>query len=125
MKLREIFFGLVVFLIVLGIIMLCRPVEAGPLDETRCCVTPARNADGAIKRSSSVVAAFKRIWPCPSTHLPAGPCPGYKINHAIPLACGGKDEVSNLIWMRDDAKKIQDSYERIIFGGHNMSPGCP
>ena len=99
--------------------------QAGPLDETRCCITPIRNADGTIKRSTTVINAYKRIWPCPSTHLTTGSCPGWALNHAVPLSCGGKDEVSNLLWMRDDAKKIQDSYERIIFGGHNMSPGCP
>jgi len=102
-----------------------RESDAGPLDETRCCITPLRNADGSIYRRSAVAAAYKRIWPCPSTHEKYGPCPGWSVNHAVPLACGGKDEVSNMLWMRNDAKKIQDSYERIIFGGHNISPGCP
>lgn len=98
---------------------------AGPLDETRCCFVPERNSDGTIKRSTTVINAYKRIWPCPVTHLTSGSCVGWSINHNVPLACGGKDEVSNLTWMRNDAKKIQDSYERIVFGGHNMSAGCP
>lgn len=111
--------------LILIFLILVVPAFAGPLDETRCCVTPSRNADGSIKRSSTVITAYRRFWPCPSTNLHSGPCPGWAINHSIPLACGGKDEVSNMLWMRDDAKKIQDSYERVIFGGHNMSPGCP
>ena len=69
------------------------------LNETRCCVTPIRNADGSIHRRSDVLRAFKKIHPCPATGLSTGACPGWAINHNYPLACGGLDIVSNLMWL--------------------------
>lgn len=75
-------------------------VHAGPLDETRyCTTTPSRDADGSISRRADVLAAFKRHHPCPSTGKTSGPCPGWAINHTIPLACGGCDSVTNLSWV--------------------------
>ena len=38
--------------------------------------------DGALAASRT---AFKREHPCPATHLPTGPCPGYIIDHVIAL----------------------------------------
>lgn len=94
------------------------------LIETRYCGEPKRNLAGEIIRRSAVRDAFQRIHPCPSTGLQKGPCPRYKRNHPIPLACGGCDSVSNMEWMRDDAKKLHDSYERKIYGGRIDTPSC-
>ena len=83
--------------------------------ETRYCGAPKRDANGRIIRRSAVITAYKKIHPCPSTGLyGAGACPDYSLNHPIPLACGGCDSVSNLMYMRNDAKKIVDGYEREI-----------
>lgn len=86
---------------------------AGPLDETRCCVTEiARNADGTIKRRADVLAAFKRAHPCPSTGATSGACPGWAMDHVIPLACGGRDEVSNLQWLPKSIKSAAGTYPK-------------
>lgn len=50
-------------------------VHSSPLDETRCCHAPVRNADGSIKRSTTVLHHFQQIHPCPSTGLTNGACP--------------------------------------------------
>ena len=83
--------------------------------ETRYGGAPKRDANGRIIRRAAVIAAYKKIHPCPSTGLYGpGACPGWALNHDKPLACGGRDAVSNLSYMRNDAKKIVDSYERQI-----------
>jgi hypothetical protein len=83
-----------------------------PFTEVRYCGVPARAADGSIKRSAAVLAAFRRANPCPSTGKTTGACPRWAVDHAKPLACGGCDAVFNMLWMRNDAKALQDSYER-------------
>ena len=85
------------------------------LIETRYGGAPKRDANGRIVRRSAVITAYKNLYPCPSTGMYGlGACPGWSLNHDKPLACGGRDAVSNLSYMRNDAKKIVDSYEREI-----------
>ena len=102
----------------------CTPGHAAPepwqLQETRYCGTPERDADGKIKRSTTVLNAFKRHHPCPSTGETTGACPRWSMNHVVPLACGGCDSVANLDWMPDDIKSCsepwcRDRYERKIY----------
>ena len=94
---------------------LCTSVFAQALTETRYCGPPRRDAAGVIIRRADVIAAYKWIHPCPSTGLYGpGACKGWALNHDKPLACGGCDSVSNLSYMRADAKAIVDSYERKI-----------
>ena len=81
-------------------------------EETRYC------SDN--KRKSSVVVAFKRIHPCPSTGEPEGPCPGWSVDHIIPLAVGGCDAVINLQWLPNEIKSCagtlcKDRWERKVY----------
>lgn len=94
--------------------------EPWQLTETRYCGTPVRNADGSIKRSSTVLAAFQKAHPCPATGKTDGKCPGWAINHTIPLACGGCDSVANMDWMPDEIKSCaqpwcRDRWERKVY----------
>lgn len=94
---------------------------AGPLDETRyCATTPHRDSDGSISRRADVLAAFKRHHPCPSTGKTYGACPRWRMDHVVPLACGGCDSVSNLAWMPDAIKSCagvvcKDRWERKVY----------
>lgn len=89
--------------------------QSSALLETRYCGAPKRDANGSILRRADVIAAYKKTHPCPVTGLLGpGACPGWALNHNLPLSCGGCDSVSNLSYMRADAKKIVDSYERKI-----------
>lgn len=96
-------------------------VHAGPLDETRyCTAAPKRDADGSIYRRADVLRAFRRVHPCPSTGKATGACPGWAIDHVIPLACGGCDSVSNLTWLPIEIKsctgdKCKDRWERKVY----------
>jgi len=74
--------------------------------DIRCCVEPERYSDGRIIRSLSVIEDFKKIYPLPENFNRDD----YQINHAIPLVCGGRDIVENLIWMHVKAKTCADDY---------------
>jgi len=65
----------------------------------RYCGPPARDADGTILRSRELLRDFQRLYPCPSTGKGTGSCPGWQINHVIPLAACGCDQMENLQWM--------------------------
>jgi len=58
-----------------------------------------RDWDGRIARSREVVAYWRETNPCPSTGRTSGRCPGYEVNHKVPLFCGGADAPRNLEWL--------------------------
>src|SRR5574343_301195 len=59
-----------------------------------------RYQDSVATRNSRVVEEeFKKIHPCPVTNKSEGSCIGWEVDHVIPLACKGKDEVFNLQWL--------------------------
>lgn len=64
------------------------------------------------KRSAAARGAFQRSQPCPSTGKTSGACPGYVVDHRMPLACGGADDPSNMSWQTTDEAKRKDAYER-------------
>lgn len=108
-----------VFILLATAVPGCEPATAGALDETRYCGV-FRDEDGTILRSDAVRYAFRKIHPCPSTGLTTGACPGWAIDHVIPLACGGCDAVSNLQWLRDEIKSAagelpKDRWERRVY----------
>lgn len=81
-----------------------------PMVEPRVCGAPERYPNGVIKRRSAVTAAYRRIHPCPVTGLHDGPCPGWQMNHIIPLASGGCDAVVNLMWLPVQVKTCTDPW---------------
>lgn len=98
---------------------------ASPLEETRYCqVTPTRDADGSISRRADVLRAYRALYPCPSTGTGTtkGQCPGWNLDHTVPLACGGCDSVANLTWMPVEIKRCagaycKDRWERKVYCG--------
>lgn len=83
-----------------------------PVQEVRYCGSPARLADGSIKRRADVLSAFKRQHPCPATGKASGACPGWAIDHVIPLVCGGCDSVGNLQWLPTQIKSAAGIYPK-------------
>jgi hypothetical protein len=71
----------------------------------------ARDAHGRIKRDPAERAAFERHNPCPSTGRSSGACPGYVVDHVIPLKHGGADNPSNMQWQTKEAAKEKDRTE--------------
>lgn len=85
----------------------------------RVCGAVLRMPDGSIARSTAVIAAFKRVHPCPVSGATSGPCAGWAIDHVIPLACGGCDSVTNMQWLplslKSCAGGCKDRWERKIY----------
>ena len=71
-----------------------------------------RDARGRIKRSAKAKRDFQRGQPCPSSGQSKGPCPGYQIDHTVPLACGGPDTPVNMQWLSLTEKRAKDRIER-------------
>lgn len=102
--------------LVLLILLACAPAFAqlpapgqpGAVDDPRYCGEPARDKRGVIKRSRVVLRQFARVFPCPATLEPTPSCPGWAIDHTIPLASGGCDTVANLSWLPDVIKSCAD-----------------
>lgn len=97
-----------------------RGADPADLIDTRCCVKVERDKHGEIKRSRSVVAAFRSLYACPSTGRREGACPGWSVDHVIPLACGARDSVSNLQWLPNAIKSgsgtlPKDRWERRVY----------
>ena len=73
----------------------------------------ADNHPSHVIRSASARRAFRRMYPCPATGLVKGACPGYVIDHIIPLKRGGVDAPSNMQWQTTAEAKAKDRTERI------------
>jgi hypothetical protein len=86
----------------------CTAVQPAPAPSAQAI---HRDAHGRIERSEAARAAFKREHPCPATHLPTGPCPGYIIDHVIALKRGGTDNPANMQWQTVDEAKAKDRVE--------------
>jgi hypothetical protein len=88
--------------------------------DPRYCGQPARAADGSIKRSTYQRSLFVRMHPCPATGQITGACPGWAVDHIIPLACGGCDAPMNMAWMPNAIKSgpgtlPKDRWERRVY----------
>ena len=94
------------------------PGSVGAVDDSRYCGEPARTPDGRIKRSRAVLRAFAKVFPCPETLEPMPSCPGWSVDHVLPLADGGCDAAINLQWLPDSIKscagaQCKDRWERL------------
>ena len=79
---------------------LAAPGDPGAPADLRYCGEPARDASGRIKRSQAMLRAFVREFPCPVTLASdLSTCPGWQIDHVIPLASGGCDMPENMQWL--------------------------
>lgn len=75
------------------------------------CILIALIATDAAARSAAEVRAFKRENPCPSTGQPRGACPGWIVDHIIPLCAGGADAPSNMQWQTKQDALSKDKEE--------------
>ena len=75
------------------------------------CSSCERDGHGRIRRNAAARRAFQREHPCPSTGAKSGPCPGYVVDHLLPLKRGGADEPSNMQWQGTAEGKAKDRVE--------------
>lgn len=108
------------FVVALAFTSMPAPAATDPLQETRWCGEPRRDAQGRILRRADVLAAFRKLYACPATGRHAGACPGWAIDHIIPLSEGGCDAVRNLQWLPREIKSCaspacKDRWEREVY----------
>jgi hypothetical protein len=63
------------------------------------CLSIPAMAGERIHRSAAEVMAFKRANPCPATGLRRGKCPGFEVDHKVPLCLKGADTKENMQWL--------------------------
>jgi len=63
-------------------------------------------------RSRAMRSAFQHLTPCPSTGRTTGACPGYVVDHVVPLCANGADLPSNMQWQSATAAKEKDVLEK-------------
>lgn len=68
----------------------------------------------ASPRDHAARASFIRSTPCPATGSPKvrHACPGYVVDHIIPLCAGGQDRAENMQWQAAAEAKAKDREER-------------
>ncbi len=71
-----------------------------------------KSAHAETHRSSTAIAHFKKERACPANDKHTGSCPGYVIDHIVPLACNGKDDPINMQWQSVKEGKAKDRWER-------------
>lgn len=64
-----------------------------------------------------MLRSFVKVFPCPATLEESYSCPGFAIDHTIPLSMGGCDSQVNLTWLPDLIKscgspECKDRWER-------------
>jgi len=67
--------------------------------------------DAKTKRSAKARNDFRKENPCPATGRIKGACPGYVIDHVIPLKRGGPDTKQNMQWQTTEEAKAKDRWE--------------
>lgn len=68
----------------------------------------------AHARDSAQRAQFAKTVPCPATGKTSGKCPGYVVDHAIPLCMGGADAPINMRWQEYRESLRKDKTERAM-----------
>lgn len=64
-------------------------------------------AGAVIPRDRAEVRAFRLEHPCPATGRTRGACPGYQVDHTIPLCAGGPDKRENMFWLSIEDHKFK------------------
>lgn len=100
------------------VLLLCSAVQAG--GDPRYCGPPQRSADGTICRSEKAKRQFAGLYACPATGKHSTSCPGWQIDHVIPLVDGGCDSVVNMQWLPAGIKTCagavcKDRWERNVY----------
>jgi hypothetical protein len=65
----------------------------------------------SVRRSDQAMNDSPEVPPCPSTGKTTGACPGYVIDHLVPLKRDGADAASNMQWQTTAAAKAKDKVE--------------
>src|SRR5947209_2474775 len=98
-----------------------QPIHAGGDSPRAGCRSEARDQAAAQRKASNPAAKatrssfarrqFQREHPCPATGKATGACPGYVVDHIVPLKRGGADSPENMQWQTVPEAKTKDRIE--------------
>lgn len=71
----------------------------------------AAEAADPTTRSARAKREFRAAQPCPSAHATRTTCPGFVIDHIVPLCAGGADAPRNMQWQSVAEAKKKDRDE--------------
>ncbi len=74
------------------------------------------------KRSSGAVADFKRVNPCPANGNSRGPCPGWEVDHVVPLCANGADDPANMQWLTVQQHRAKTPKDRRLCAALRVVP---
>jgi len=98
------------------LLLLLTPLASGQKIEKDNYSVPkvhsVHHSSGTTARSMTVRAQFLSENPCPATGQTGRSCPGYVVDHVVPLACGGADDPSNMQFQTVEDGKAKDKWER-------------
>jgi len=77
----------------------------------RSAAAVQRESNGGIARSFAARREFERTHPCPATGKTSSTCPGYVVDHVVPLKRGGTDAPRNMQWQTEAEAKAKDRIE--------------
>lgn len=80
-----------------------------PMRIVLCLLLALAASAHAAERSRALRADFMRENPCPATGKTRGACPGWQVDHAVPLCLGGQavDTKANLRWIAVEPHKAK------------------
>lgn len=76
-----------------------------------------------LARDPAQVRAFRKTHPCPATGEVRGACPGWVVDHIIPLCAGGPDRPDNMQWQSKQESLAKDKLEWETC--RNLRKSCP
>lgn len=104
--------------VILSLIAICcvesYSLGAGPAGAAGGAVAAALSApsvSNSALRDPKQAAAFRRLKACPATGQIQKSCPGYVVDHIMPLCAGGLDSPDNMMWMTVEDGKKKDRVE--------------
>ena len=65
----------------------------------------------SFARDPKQVTEFRKTHPCPSTNKTTGACPGWIVDHLVPICFGGMDSPLNMQWQELAQSRIKDKFE--------------
>ena len=84
------------------------------------CGDAVATACPPVARSAAIVRQFRATHPCPGTGQVQPRCPGYVVDHIVPLCAMGTagDVMANLQWQPVADAKAKDRQERAYCRAH-------
>lgn len=64
-----------------------------------------------LARDRNEVRLFRSKYPCPATGHIQAKCPGYVVDHIVPLCAGGADRITNMQFQLLEQSRLKDKIE--------------